>query len=114
MAEHDEAVKLHSMTRAELEQHAADLGVEEPGGYPNKDALIDAISERHYALVGEAGVEAEAEADPANSERYRVLKAITLADGSTVMPGEEIDLSGPEWPARRAKQLVDQKYLRPL
>lgn len=45
--------------------------------------------------------------------RFLVLKAITLADGRTVMPGEEF-VPDETFPARRPKQLVEQKYLRPI
>lgn len=46
--------------------------------------------------------------------RYRVLKAITLSDGRTAMPGEVIDVGGSEWPSRRPKQLTDLGFLRPI
>ena len=49
------------------------------------------------------------------ADAYRVLKAFTLDDGMTVMPGEKFvpgDVA--KWPARRSKQLVEQKYLRPI
>jgi hypothetical protein len=55
--------------------------------------------------------EPKAEAKP---ERFRVLKAFTLGDGRTVMPGEEFAPEGADWPPRRSKQLVEQKYLRPI
>ena len=49
------------------------------------------------------------------ADSYRVLKAFTLDDGRTVMPGEKSEPASVEkWPARRSKQLVDQKYLRPI
>jgi hypothetical protein len=49
------------------------------------------------------------------ADSYRVLKAFTLDDGRTVMPGEKFVPGDVEkWPARRSKQLVDQKYLRPI
>ena len=34
---------LTSMSRDDLNKHAADLGVENPEGFPNKSALIEAI-----------------------------------------------------------------------
>lgn len=57
-----------------------------------------------------------AKAEPAESMRFRVLKAITLDDGRTVMPGEELEIAAddPSWPARRPRQLTRQKYLRPM
>lgn len=46
-------------------------------------------------------------------ESYRVLKAITVDTGQTYMPGDEIVIDA-SWPARRAKQLVEQKFLAPM
>lgn len=49
------------------------------------------------------------------ADSYRVLKGFTLDDGRVVMPGEKFVPGDVEkWPARRSKQLVDQKYLRPI
>lgn len=49
------------------------------------------------------------------SDSFRVLKAFTLDDGMTIMPGEKFSPGDVEkWPARRTKQLVEQKYLRPI
>lgn len=57
----------------------------------------------------------EPDAVDAKAERFRVLKAFTLDDGRTVMPDEEFSPSEVEkWPARRSKQMVDLKYLRPI
>lgn len=57
---------------------------------------------------------AEAE-DKDEAEHYRVLKAFTIDDGQTLMPGEKFAPGEVEnWPARRTKQLVDQKFLRPI
>jgi hypothetical protein len=41
-----DALDLRGLKRSELEAHAADLGVENPADFPNKDALIEAIEER--------------------------------------------------------------------
>lgn len=46
-------------------------------------------------------------------ERYYVLKAFVLADGQVVMPGSEWTPT-PDFPSRRPKQLVEQKFLRPI
>lgn len=53
--------------------------------------------------------------DKDEADSYHVLKAFTLDDGRTVMPGETFTPGDVEkWPARRSKQLVEQKYLRPI
>lgn len=76
------------------------------------------------AAVQDASTEAEADkpkgprasgkpAKDTEPARFRVLKAFTLADGRTVMPGEEFTPDD-SFPARRPKQLVEQKYLRPI
>lgn len=44
--------------------------------------------------------------------QYRVLKAITLEDGRTAMPGDTVTDEG--WPYGRGALLVDQRYLLPL
>lgn len=57
---------------------------------------------------------AEDKAEP-QAVTFHVLKAITLDDGLTVMPGETFNPSDVKnWPARRTQQLVDQKFLRPI
>lgn len=53
----------------------------------------------------------EQEQAPAGAT-YRVLKAITVDTGQTYMPGDTIVIDA-SWPARRAKQLVEQKFLAP-
>ena len=130
MSDNGEAApNLRSMTRADLEAYAAECGVEAPESYPNKEALIEAIE---GAVPADEGSESEADPDAgdepdeaealgdepaaepaAEPERYRVLKAFTLDDGRTVMPGEEWTPEG-GWPARRLHQMNDQKYLRPI
>ena len=58
---------------------------------------------------------AEPAADEEEAETYRVLKAFTLDDGQTLMPGEKFSPGEvKQWPARRSKQLVEQKFLRPI
>jgi hypothetical protein len=62
----------------------------------------------------DADAKAKAKAKP-DAERFRVLKAFTLDDGRTVMPGETFSPADVEkWPERRTKQLEEQKYLRPI
>jgi hypothetical protein len=65
-------------------------------------------------MAGKQSTEPEAkEQEPAaKGETYRVLKAITVDTGQTYMPGETIEIDA-TWPARRAKQLVEQKFLAP-
>lgn len=63
----------------------------------------------------EAPAAKTAAAKSAEPDRYRVLKAFTLDDGLTLMPGEVFEPgSVASWPERRTKQLEDQKYLRPI
>ena len=57
--------------------------------------------------------DADQEAQTPAGESYRVLKAITVDTGQTFMPGDEIVIDA-SWPARRAKQLVEQKFLAPM
>lgn len=57
--------------------------------------------------------DADQEAHAPAGESYRVLKAITVDTGQTYMPGDEIVIDA-SWPARRAKQLVEQKFLAPI
>lgn len=55
------------------------------------------------------------EPDAEEADSYRVLKGFTLDDGRVVMPGEKfVPADVEKWPARRSKQLVEQKYLRPI
>lgn len=126
MSDDQQAPNLHGMTRDELNDHAGGLGIADAADrsvYPTKDDLIAAIEAKQAEAAdaeapsdeaGDGGEESPAPEAGTNAARYRVLKAITDGDGRTWMPGEEIDLSGPEWPARRAKQLEEQKYLRPI
>jgi hypothetical protein len=123
----DEQPNIRRMRRDELNAHAAERGVENPADYPNIDALADAVEALDAATAPTAPTAAEEEAEeegggepepepdrPAPAgQRYRVLKAVTDEDGRTWMPGEEF-VPDPRFPARRPKQLVDQKYLRPI
>lgn len=104
-----DAPDLSTMTRAELNAHATEQGIENPEGYANKGELIAALS-------GEGAGDGDGEAPAAEPMRFRVLKAVTLDDGRTVMPGESLEIAPDDasWPARRPKQLVGQKYLRPM
>jgi hypothetical protein len=55
------------------------------------------------------------EAEKPTADRFRVLKAFTLDDGMTVMPGEVFKPADvAKWPARRTKQMEDQKFLRAI
>jgi hypothetical protein len=45
--------------------------------------------------------------------QYRVLRAITVDNGQTLMPGEVIT-PGADWPFHRARQLVEQGSLLAL
>jgi len=125
MSEHDDATpNLRSMTRAELDAFATERGIADPAGFPNKDALIEAIEAAPEAgdEAGDAdggeeaeGAEGEKESAPTKAgDRYRVLKGFTLDDGRTVMPDEEFAPEAGSFPARRVKQMVEQKYLRPI
>ena len=49
----------------------------------------------------------------AEAQRFRVLRAITLEDGRTAMPGEIIEASE-NWPYHRSRQMVEQGYLLPI
>lgn len=126
MSDNDET-NVRSMTRAEMNDYAAAHGIADAEGFANKDDLATAIE-----AGAEAGKPAETAGDgsdasaggdgeaPASEEpdrtgaRYRVLKAITVGSGQTYMPGEEIEVGGEDWPARRAKQLVEQKYIKAI
>lgn len=44
--------------------------------------------------------------------RYRILKAVTLEDGRTAMPGDTV--SDTDWPYGRAALLIDQRYMLPI
>lgn len=120
----------HGMTRSELNDRAGELGIADAASLANKDEVIAAIES---AMMGQSttdeenkvdvfgGTEDDTEPEPesepekAEGDRFRVLKAFTLDDGRTVMPGEEFAPGDIEkWPARRSKQMVDQKYLRPM
>ena len=113
---------LSKLTRDELNAKADELGLEGAADFPNKAELIAAME----AL---AGADPDGESDdsdpddqepedaegdePAEGTPYRVLKAITVDTGQTFMPGDEIVIDA-SWPARRAKQLVEQKFLAPM
>jgi hypothetical protein len=114
------------MTRAELNDYAGGLGIADAAEMANKDevmAAIDAALAEHDDAPDDGAddnntdAESDADADAAEPEqsgtRYEVLKAVTDDDGRTYMPGEEF-APGPGFPSRRPKQLVDQKFLRPL
>lgn len=112
---------LKGMTRDELNDVAGERGIADAASYPNKADLIAAIEslpEDPDAPVGSEPTDDEpvlgemAESEP-SGQRYTVLKAITVEDGKTYMPGEEF-VPGPDFPSRRPKQLVDQHFLRPL
>ena len=107
---------LNKLSRDELNTYAGELGMADAAEYPNKAELIAAI---------EAATTPDAEADATDDEpktgvepakagqRYQVLKAVTDEEGRTYMPGEEFT-PGSGFPSRRPKQLVEQKFLRPL
>lgn len=59
-----ESERLNALTREELNQHAADLGVADPASFPNKAALIDAIETARTA----ADQAVETEPDETDSE----------------------------------------------
>jgi hypothetical protein len=113
------------MTRDELNNVAGERGIADAASYPNKAELIAAIEaapEPDAAPDGDAdsdtgddaGSEDEPESAPEKTgQRYQVLKAVTDEDGRTYMPGDEF-VPGAGFPSRRPKQLVDQKFLRPL
>jgi len=87
------------------EASAGDEADAEDGG--NGGYFDDATA----AAANAAG--ADDEADDEAGATYHVLKAFTLDDGRTVMPGDEFDPATVEkWPARRAKQMVDQKFMK--
>lgn len=105
------------MTRDELNNVAGERGIADAASYANKAELIAAIEAApapDTADDGEAEADSgdDADAEP-SGQRYAVLKAVTDEDGRTYMPGEEF-VPGPGFPSRRPRQLVDQKYLRPL
>ncbi len=124
MSEHD----VSRMTRAELNDYAGGLGIADAAEMANKDevmAAIDAaLAEQDDLSAHNADAEYRADttdvaddnddAEPEQSgKRYEVLKAVTDEDGRTYMPGEEFT-PGSGFPSRRPKQLVEQKFLRPL
>jgi hypothetical protein len=126
------------MTRADLNAYAAECGVDDPEGYANKEELAAAVEasmgkpaatdDGDSADSGDgdgdasSGDDGDDPGDPnaddtevPTADRYRVLKAFTLDDGRTVMPGEVFEPADvTPWPARRTKQLTEQKYLRPM
>lgn len=110
------------MTRAELNDYAGELGIADAAEMANKDEVIAAI-EAELSNNPEPNPDAEyedadsepttgAESEPAR-QRYFLLKAVTVEDGTTYMPGESVAF-GPAFTSRRLSQLVDQKFLRPL
>jgi hypothetical protein len=111
------------MTRDELNDYASGHGVADAANYANKAELIAALeaapgqddvtddtTDGDDAESGESDDDAESEQ---SGQRYEVLKAVTDEDGRTYMPGEQF-VPGSGFPSRRPKQLVDQKFLRPL
>lgn len=103
---------LSKMTRDELNNYAGELGLPDAAEYPNKSDLIAAIEAATAPDNDEADADDDAEPEP-TGQRYEVLKAVTDDAGQTYMPGETF-VPGPGFPSRRPKQLVDQKFLRPL
>jgi hypothetical protein len=111
------------MTRDELNAYAGEVGIVDAAAYPNKADLLAAIdaalSDADAASAAALASDAEpndqsGDAEPEQSgTRYEVLKAVTDDEGRTYMPGEHF-VPGSGFPSRRPKQLVDQKYLRPL
>lgn len=72
---HEDVKNLQAMTRPELNAHAADQGVENPDDYPNKDALIAAITAALNPSVIEDGNDegegSEGNAEPVDSEETK-------------------------------------------
>lgn len=119
MSEHDEQPTAR-WTRERLDAYATERGID-PVAFNTKDDLVAAIQATatdepdEVAALGDEDNNAPEpmptfEVEPA---RYRVLKAITLADGSTLMPGDEF-APDETFPARRPGQLVRQKFLRAI
>ena len=122
---------VHKMTRDELNNYAGELGIADAAELANKDEVIAAIEaanddqdtqptdddDTDAAPDDEPADDADAAPDDAQPEpsgqTYEVLKAVTDDEGRTYMPGEQFT-PGSGFPSRRPKQLVDQKFLRPL
>lgn len=102
---------LSKLTRDELNNYAGELGMPDAAEYPNKADLIAAI-EAATEPDADAAADDDAEPEP-EGQKYEVLKAVTDDEGRTYMPGETF-VPGAGFPSRRPKQLVDQKFLRPI
>lgn len=107
---------LSKLTRDELNTMADELGVADAAALSTKADVIAAIAEIEVATDPDPAVDPDADpesdTDPVEGTSYRVLKAITVDSGQTYMPGDSIVIDA-TWPARRAKQLVEQKFLAP-
>jgi hypothetical protein len=101
---------LSKLSRDELNTYAGELGMADAAEYPNKAELIAAIDAATTpdAPSWEA---AQAEPEPAKGDTYTAIKGFTVDDGRTIMPGDTVTIDA-SWPARRAKQLLEQGYIK--
>lgn len=97
---------LSKLTRDELNAYAGELGLPDAAEYANKADLIAAID---AATAPDEPTE-EPAAEP-TGDTYVAIKGFTLGDGTVVMPGDPVTIDA-SWPDRRAKQLLEQGYIK--